>query len=245
MSGVASPPTPLSLIAYLEERLASDPPKTKGARTKERLRIAVAGVLEQKGYHDMRVVDVTEAAGLAEGSFYMYFKDKSDAALDVLTTLLHEIFARPTNVEPDRTAFAAIRQANRHWLSLCRQNAGLMRCLLQVGDELPAFAHLVQQASRQWCEFVVAGLVRRQGETTNRPGALLAVFLLGAMMDEIARKLVVYPDPEFHKLLIELGADDDAVADAASIVWMRVLYPKDAIPPDLPRAATVLAALSS
>ena len=63
----------LSYISFMERNLAKDPPTRKGDRTRARLRIACARSLEQHGYHAMRVADITQEAGVAEGLFYAYF----------------------------------------------------------------------------------------------------------------------------------------------------------------------------
>src|SRR5690349_16262000 len=76
--------TALSFVDYLETKLRDDAPAQKGARTKERLKIATARMLEENGYHVMRVADITQNAKVAEGSFYVYFDDKKDASLTVL-----------------------------------------------------------------------------------------------------------------------------------------------------------------
>ena len=222
----------LSFIDHLEAQLRDCPPKQKGQRTRERLRIATAKILEQKGYHAMRVTDVTESAEVAEGSFYVYFKDKTDASLTVLTSLLDHFFALHMDSARGQTAFESIRAANRKWIAVCRANSGLMRCIFQLGDEAPEFAQLSQRTNRSWYQRVAESVIRqRQGLEAG--SVLLIVYMLGAMMDELVRKLIVYPDPEFHVLLESLDMNDDAVADAASLVWLRVLHP-DAPRPDAP-----------
>jgi TetR/AcrR family transcriptional regulator, transcriptional repressor for nem operon len=231
----------LSFIDFLEHRLETTPPKQKGLRTRERLRIATARVLDSKGYHALRVSDITREAGVAEGSFYIYFKDKTEAALDVLTELLEEFTIQEVGLATAGSPFAAIRRANRHWFAFCRANQGLMRGLLQVGDELPTFAKLVQQSNHHWHLHVAASVVKHHpAGSVSSEGALLAAYLLGAMMDEIARKLIVYQDRKFTMLLASLRADDDALADAASVLWMRALYPGWALEGDLPHAAELL-----
>lgn len=232
----------LSFIEYLETELGERPPKQKGQRTRERLKIAAARMLEQKGYHAMRVSDVTEAAGLAEGSFYVYFKDKFDVTRTVLSALLEDFFSIELVPAEGRSPFASIRWANRRWIAMCRNNAGLMRCVLQVGDEDPEFARLISRTNRVWYERVAEGVLRRfPDEAAERGPALLAAYCLGAMMDDLSRKLIVYNDPEFQALLSELHADDEALADATSVIWMRVLYPGMRIDQKLASAATVLA----
>jgi AcrR family transcriptional regulator len=234
------PTMTLSFIEYLEKNLRENPPKQRGVRTRERLKIAAAKALEEKGYHALRVADVTAGAEVAEGSFYVYFKDKTDVALVVLTELLEEFFkldARPT---ADRSPFEAIRQTNRRWLAVCRANAGLMRCILQLGDEEPELSRLSRRTNRIWYERVARSLKRRMSNVGSGP-ALFALYLLGGMMDEFVRKLIIYPDPEFQALLKEMEADDDAVADAASVLWLHIFHPEESPPDDLPPAAAALA----
>src|SRR6516164_6654785 len=134
----------LSFIEHLEQRLRESPPKQKGLRTRQRLKIATAKVLERDGYHAMRVADISAAAKLAEGSFYIYFSDKTDAALTVLTELLEEFVTLESHPHVDRDPFESIRAANRRWIAVCRANAGLMRCIFQLGDEDPTIAELAQ-----------------------------------------------------------------------------------------------------
>ena len=229
----------LSYIDHLEDLLQSDPPKRKGLRTRERIRISTARMLESRGFHDLRVIDITDDAKIAEGSFYVYFKDKSEATVSVLSGLLVDFLNMQGRPSGDHSAFAAIRAANRRWISVCRSNSGLMRCVLQFSDEVPAFGVLGRQSNRTWYDRVADSVVRRRGG--NRDGVLMAVYMLGSMMDELVRKLVIYPDPEFFRLLADLDADDDAVADAASVMWLRVLYPDERPDADLPPAAAKLA----
>lgn len=229
----------LSYIEHLESALRDDPPKKKGQRTRDKLKIATARVLEMRGYHAMRVSEISEAAEVAEGSFYIYFKDKADASLTVLTDLLENFFNLEIPREGDRSVFDSIRLTNRRWISVSRANAGLMRCILQLGDEEPEFAKLSQNANRVWYERVAQGARRRRGSDTATP--LFAAYLLGGMMDELVRKLIIYPDPNLHALLESLGADDDTVADAASLIWLRVFHPDQKVSDDLSPAAGAFA----
>ena len=239
---LAAPEAGLSFIDFLEARLASSPPPTKGQRTRERLKIAAAKVLEQKGYHALRVTDVTEAAGVAEGSFYVYFRDKTDATMAVLTSLLEDFFSVNLTSDADAGPFDTIRRTNRRWLAICRSNSGLLRCILQVGDEDPTFAKMTQNTNQSWYERIAASVLRRYPQGALSEGAVMLVaYLLGSMMDDLARKLIIYPDEGLLSLLAELGADDMAAADAASALWMRVLYPGVVIDTELPPAARAIA----
>lgn len=233
----------LSYIEHLKQRQRDAPPKQKGERTRQRLRIATAEALERTGYHAMRVLDITKAAEVAEGLFYVYFKDKTEATLSVLNEMLEDFLGLSTLTTEERDPFSAIRAANRRWLAVCRANAGLMRCLLQVSDEEPSLTGLAQRANRLWYDVVAQTHVKRRGgRPGDTPSVLFATYLLGGMMDELVRKLFIYPDPGLQKLQKKLRADDDALADAASVIWLRVLSPEARAPVDLPKAAATLAA---
>lgn len=231
----------LSYIEHLKQTLSQSPPKQKGQRTRQRLRIATAEVLERTGYHALRVVDITTAAEVAEGSFYVYFKDKTDATLSVLNEMLEDFLGFSTLMAEERDPFSAIRAANRRWLAVCRANAGLMRCILQVGDEEPSLAGLSRRANRLWYDLVAQTHVKRRGQPSAKAPVLFATYLLGGMMDELARELFIYPDAELLRLKKKLRADDNALADAASVIWLRVLSPDARLPADLSKAAAALA----
>lgn len=228
----------LSYIDHLEEALRSNPPVKKGQRTRERIRLSTARILETKGFHALRILDITEDANIAEGSFYVYFKDKSEVTLDVLSSLLLEFLNLQGRTPGVATVFESIRASNRRWISVCRSNCGLIRCIFQFSDEEPEFGVLAQRSNRRWYEYVAQSVLRRRGGDPR--AALLATYLLGSMMDELVRKLIIYPDPEFQCLLDELQADDDAVADAASVVWLKILYPEERPGPELTPAAARL-----
>ena len=229
-----------SFVQYLEKNLKESPPAKKGACTREGIKIATAKMLEEHGYHTMRVKDITQCAGISEGSFYIYFNDKKDVSLTTLSSFIIDFvdfFAPPEAVH---APFDSIRSANRRWFEICRTNAGLMRCIYQLGDEDVDFARLVQRSTRQWYERI-SGNLRFDRRQSDNKAVLLAIYLLGSMMDEVVRKLIVFPDPEFRELLDAWDADDAAIADAASLVWIRVFDPGAKPPADLSLTATHLA----
>jgi AcrR family transcriptional regulator len=230
----------LSFVEYLETKLRENAPRQKGERTRERIKIATAKMLEERGYHDMRVTDITQSAGVAEGSFYVYFKDKKDVSLTVLGEFLKQFLELRAPVDEMHPPFNAIRAANRRWLALCRANSGLMRCVLQVGDDQHDFARLVDKTKHEWYEHISRS-VKPDHPNVSGHAMLLAAYCLASMMDEILRKLIIYPDREFLKLLKSWSADDNAIADSVTLIWMRVLGVTVKLPEDLPPVTMELA----
>lgn len=234
-----------SYITYIEDKLASEPPKQKSQRTRDRLKIATAKMLEQRGYHAMRVTDITQQAEVAEGLFYAYFKDKLEITLQVLTSMVEEFFPQQNMMDDPHSAWTSgdpsydgLYRANLRWILLCRANAGLMRCVLQVGDQEPEFASLFQRINSAWHRRVVDAILRHRA---GKEPVLMFTLILGGMMDETVRKLIVYPDPELLKLIDDLDGDDELIAHATSLIWLRILYPDAGLPSNLPSHAKTLA----
>ena len=50
----------------------------RGAKTRARLLEAAEKCFAEAGYHDTSVVKITEAAGVAQGTFYLYFASKKE-----------------------------------------------------------------------------------------------------------------------------------------------------------------------
>ncbi len=237
---------PASFVEALALRLEENPPGRKGERTRERIKLATARMLEQLGYHAMRVLDITQEAGIADGSFYVYFKDKSEAALAVLSEFVEFIPPGPTVGNAGRTAFETIRETNCRFIRLSRANAGLMRCMLQVVDEHPDYSALVQKVNRDWYMRVSRSVIRHYPEgAVDKDSMLLMVYALGSMMDELIRRLVIYPDENLIKLTARIVPTDKALADALSLIWYRALYPSAETPKSLRGAAAKLAQLSN
>ncbi len=61
--------------------------------TRERILEAGKRVIFKRGFHRSRVSDITSEAGVAHGTFYLYFKTKEDLLLDLLRSVREEILS--------------------------------------------------------------------------------------------------------------------------------------------------------
>ncbi|MGE5422889.1 MAG: TetR/AcrR family transcriptional regulator [Ignavibacteriales bacterium] len=59
-------------------------PTKKGILAKEKIRAAALFLINEKGYAETTLVDICQAAGIANGTFYHYFKSKQDILLDYI-----------------------------------------------------------------------------------------------------------------------------------------------------------------
>lgn len=59
----------------------------RGARTRQRLLEAAEVVFTDNGYHDASIVRITDGAGVAMGTFYLYFRSKKEIFDELLRDL--------------------------------------------------------------------------------------------------------------------------------------------------------------
>jgi AcrR family transcriptional regulator len=60
------------------ERTGAEGLRARGEATRQKLLAAGAEILPARGYHDARVDDIVEAAGVSHGTFYRYFGSKDE-----------------------------------------------------------------------------------------------------------------------------------------------------------------------
>ena len=67
--------------------------------TRQKLINAVKKLSETKAYHEMSIDDITQAAGVAKGTFYTYFKRRED----IISVIAYENFDEVLNSVSDET----------------------------------------------------------------------------------------------------------------------------------------------
>jgi AcrR family transcriptional regulator len=63
------------------------PLSQRGLDTRRRILDSAEQVFAELGYHDASIVKITEAAGVAQGTFYLYFQSKKDIFDDLVRDL--------------------------------------------------------------------------------------------------------------------------------------------------------------
>jgi AcrR family transcriptional regulator len=82
----------------------------RGARTRGRLLEAAEQIFADVGYHDASIVKITEAAGVAQGTFYLYFESKKqifDELVRDLNQRVRHATKGSSRVEAEVLGFAA------------------------------------------------------------------------------------------------------------------------------------------
>lgn len=118
----------------------------RGLRTRRRLLEAAERIFAELGYHDASIVKITEAAGVAQGTFYLYFASKKE----IFEALVLDLNQRVRHAMTESAA-AGRSRAERELLGF----QGFFR----FTAEHPALYRIVRQA-----EFVSPEILHRHYE---------------------------------------------------------------------------------
>lgn len=121
-------------------RLPEDGRTTRAAAMRESRRRAVLDaslrVFSERGYHATRIADLIEAAGIARGTFYLYFESKNAIFHELLDELLARVRASVEGVDTGANA-----------PPLRDQLLAIVRRVLATFHEHPALTRLVLRSA--------------------------------------------------------------------------------------------------
>lgn len=228
-----------SLYDVLDAERRTAGKRPKGERTRASLLAAAAYHLEQDGFVNLRVTDICERAGVSQGTFYVYFDNKTAISVALLGDFNERGVAFLRDQGPHADAWSAIRTTTGALARLYRLNPGLMRCLWQIRDETPEFGEILRQGNDVWMQAVSRSILRQSGLSQEQAGGLaLAVsYAMAAMTDQFLVQLYVTRDPRLRALI----PDEDTASDLLSALWYRAVWGQ--LPPGL--EATQVAGLDA
>jgi AcrR family transcriptional regulator len=193
------------------------PATARGRRTRERLLNAAEAVFGERGYHEASIVDITQRAKVALGTFYVYFPDKKAAFEELVRTLNRRLRAEiraavaelEDRLEQELVGFwTFFRFVQRH-----RNLYRIIRQAEFVDESLYRWHYRTLQAG------YIEGLKRAQAAGQVRPDLdpeALAYLLMG-MAEALGMRWVLWenrvPGPSVRRtlaMLLESGLRDRA-----------------------------------
>ncbi len=109
-------------------------------RTREALIRAAVAIFHQKGFQKTRVSDIVSAAGVAQGTFYNYFRSKEEIFREICNDFMNQVkrlFVERTDHLFDGNTPAEIRQSVRRIVrdvfSIYRNNLAVAELLFREG----------------------------------------------------------------------------------------------------------------
>jgi AcrR family transcriptional regulator len=192
--------------------------RTSSDDRRQQLLDAATWVFARKGYRRAGISDIIARAGVARGTFYLYFKSKEEVFLAIVDAFHKKISqAITTTSEPPSQQItdpeALLRISFRRWLGLFADNRDATTVILKEASSIDprfekGFADLRRSAvdyfALRYRRFQELGMVR----PSIRP-VLMAHLLIG-MFDELLNSFV----------LTDTNADLDALAaQLADFEW--------------------------
>jgi AcrR family transcriptional regulator len=102
--------------------------------TRSRLMRAAKGVFEERGYHEARISDIAERAGVSHGLLYHYFDSKEDLIRELAVTVDQDL--QSSDVILDRTSNSSpaerLHDAIQRHLDRYRHHAAMLRVIDEV-----------------------------------------------------------------------------------------------------------------
>ena len=179
-------------IHHLFREQTSD--KGKRERTRSALLDSAISVFATKGYEATRITDITSHAGLANGTFYNYYRDKDELLRDVAAGLALEVTGRINDeMEGIENGATRVALATARMLRTARHEPEWLGVLLEGLFLVPELQAATVQYLRQDLEMGVAqGRFSITVDTLliNQITALIRVALLldNKMSDDTIRR---------------------------------------------------------
>jgi len=155
------------------------PLSKRGLDTRRRLLDAAERVFGELGYHDASVVKVGEAAGVATGTFYLYF-DSKKAIFDELMRDLNQRIRHAMKEGSSRgtTRIEAELYGFEAYFQFTREHPALYRIIRQSEFVSPEMLHYhYSRVSERYVEALEQAMER--GEVTNLNPEVTAWALMG------------------------------------------------------------------
>lgn len=146
-------------------------PRRRSDDKRGRILEAAVKVFARRGYFGARVAEIAKRAGVADGTIYLYFRNKEDILVSLFDEVMAEHIARArVETRTARGAEAKLRVIAQHHLALFSDNADLA-VVFQV--ELRQSTKFMERFTASWLQdyFALLGEVMAEGQ---REGALRA-----------------------------------------------------------------------
>lgn len=110
--------------------MANRGPRGGGAAKRERILRAAIRIFSQKGFFNSRVSEIARAAGVADGTIYLYFRNKDDLLISLFEEKMGEVVADvKARMAPGIGPLACLRIFIENHMDLLVREAGLIEVI--------------------------------------------------------------------------------------------------------------------
>jgi AcrR family transcriptional regulator len=126
----------------------------------EKIITAALQLFEQQGYHATKVSDIVREAGVAQGTFYLYFKSKEDLFRGIVESCLQEIIETMEKGVPELCGETEIYRMIEGTLRVFAHNKTIFRIIYKHGIASSELRDITAEFYRRMMVIVKSELVR-------------------------------------------------------------------------------------
>lgn len=169
--------------------------------------------------------DIVQEAGVARGTFYIYFKDKFDILKVLAARVNEDLFSEShLTLDPSLSTYERIRMSLRRVVDMWTVHAGLFRSMNQMALMSPEFLALDQRLRLEFIEQISRSLQSSIARGRAKPiDTDVAAKALSAMMDRFCMLWFACDEPPYA----EAAGEIDHVIDNLALLWFRSVYGRD------------------
>ena len=167
---------------------------------KELIINAAIKVFADKGFYTANVADVAKEAGVADGTIYLYFKNKDDLLISLFETKMEEILQRFSSLlDSTQNAEEKLRQFIHLYFQMIEEDQNLAE-VFQV-ELRQSSKFLKDYHNQKFIDFLnLIGDILHQGQSdgqfkTDISIHTMKLIIFGAL-DELARQWILTEDPQ-------------------------------------------------
>jgi AcrR family transcriptional regulator len=173
------------------------------AERRQKILTHARDVFARRGYHDAKIEDIVLAAGIARGTFYLYFKDKRavfEEIVDRAFTQIGMAIVRVDPRDPARTVADQVHENTRRIVGTLLEDRATTKILLTDAVGLdPALDRKLQSFYEVVEGLLVESLSEGQELGVVAPGdpRMFAYLILGAMKEvlyQVVRRDAAYSE---------------------------------------------------
>lgn len=173
-------------------------------QTRERIIKAAAKEFAEKGFYNTQISHIVESAGVARGTFYIYFKSKEEVFEEILKKVVEDLKERIKPVDISRDPVEQVKENVKRVIDYALENRELAKIILFRSCE-PNYAKIID------CFFEdVVNLISRSLEEGIKLGILkphdtevVARVILGGVK-EVIKSLICKEEVDSEKVADEL-----------------------------------------
>ncbi|MGB3067220.1 MAG: TetR/AcrR family transcriptional regulator [Ottowia sp.] len=212
---------PFNVVELLRDHVEHTRNCKKRRRTRAQILLAGAIEIERVGYEALTVDLIAERAGVARGTFYLHFKDRSHIASLIMRIYFAFVRRRRPRGSKQLSTIDAIRRYNQYYIAVYSSNVKLLLGRESLWRERAEVRAHRDAVNTRWARTIKRDVVIRNKEEARGDEVLeLSIRAAVAMVDELLREIFLHRTPSLSKF----ADDPDLLCEVLSDLWFKIIY---------------------